>query len=498
MAPDKQVPTLFESGESRVAPINGPLGGNAVARREDAIVGGNCPEDQPRLIEFAAMLSRRHAVDQDATIVILLTALAGALGGARLITNPLGGCLPGSLNLLVFGEGNPPGLDAMRRATATLMEVAQRYAESTLLKGPQRLRRERIQLERYAEELNAKVRKAEAAAEALKADAWALPPGPTRESIQLAEDVESVRMRLLDLALEERPWLISDGLSPREIRELSARSFDRSLLNYSPTGNAWRSLLVSNGLVQAEMLKVLSAGWRGDPVVTGCETVYGVVISNMWRVAPGDVCKLGSLRESSIWDTFLFADIGDLQTDIDAELLEASEEEAWWDLLILNIFKLRPFNAPSSHKLTPEALDVFLRFYNDHRRILGLPPDLRRFATRRPELALKFALLLHLASDTPDADCIEANVMQAAADLAIRLGNKGMPSAAAVFSAPPVVIEVEIQKMAAKLRLHGPQRKRDLFRRYDSQDYSRLEPMLARAIEANVIKTDGEYFAPAN
>ena len=208
-------------GEHICSPSDVPSNGNAVAVwGEDA----HGPRRQPRLVEFAALLSRRHAVDQDATIVILLTALAGALGGARLITNPLGGCLPGSLNLLVFGEGNPPGLDAMRRATATLMEVAQRYAESTLLKGPQRLRRERIQLERYAEELNAKVRKAEAAAEALKADAWALPPGPTRESIQLAEDVESVRMRLLDLALEERPWLISDGLSPKEIRELSARS----------------------------------------------------------------------------------------------------------------------------------------------------------------------------------------------------------------------------------------------------------------------------------
>ena len=455
--------------------------------------------DNP-LLDFAEFLSRRYAVEMDAAIAILLTALAGTVGPARLIVNPLGGCLPGSLNVLVFGEGDPPGLDAMRRATAGLLEVAQLHGDSHRVKGQQGLRRERIHIERCAEELRTKLRNAEADEAALRLDPWALPKFRTKERVQLDADAEAARVRLLYLEIEERPWLMSDGLGPNEIRELSTRSFDRSLLNYSPSGHAWRSLLNWKASVQSEMLHVLSAGWRGDPVVMAGETVYGIVISNLWRIdSNSDFGRIASVRKNPLWDTFLFADIRDTETDIDSTLLEVSAEDAWWDLRVQKLFELRPFKEPFHHKLTAEAREIFLRFYNDHRRqILSLPQDLQRFATRRPEQALKMALLLHLASDTPDADVIEPDVMQAGVDLATRIGHKGLRSAATLFATPPVVIEVEVERMVAKLRIHGPQRKRDLFRRYNSQDYSRLEPLLMKAIEAKVIKSDGEFFASAN
>jgi hypothetical protein len=208
---------------------------------------------------------------------------------------------------------------------------------------------------------------------------------------------------------------------------------------------------------------------------------------------------LRSVREHPFWDTFLFANLRDLHNGVDPALLEMTGEDKWWDELISQAFMLRPLNASHRHSLSADARKVFVRFFNDHRsKTLRLPQCLQRLASRLPEQALKIALILHLASDEPDDVEIGVDVMGIATTLASRLGNNGLQSGAALFGVTPVVVEDEVEKMVAKLKLHGPQRKRDLFRRYDSQDYGRLEPLLNRALENNLVTRRGEFFASAN
>jgi hypothetical protein len=56
--------------------------------------------------------------------------------------------------------------------------------------------------------------------------------------------------------------------------------------------------------------------------------------------------------------------------------------------------------------------------------------------------------------------------------------------------------DADIEVMMAKIRLHGPIRKRDLFRRFKVQQYGKLEPVLARCCERELVRVDGEMLYP--
>lgn len=447
------------------------------------------------LLGFAELLSRRYAVHQDTTTAILLAVLAGTLGPARYVVSPLGGDLPGSLNVILTGDGNPPGLDAMRCAMAPLIQLVGQQLGLHRVKGREQLHKERIELEKLGAEFGAALAQIQPKQE----DTWPDARPAAAASPELRQNAEKVALRLLALALEEKPWLISNGLGPKEIQELSARSFDFSLLNYAPEGHAWRCLLASNAPAQAETLRALHAGWRGVPITLLKETIPSVVISNLWWVGQIDGgARWRALREDSIWDTFLVADAGDLETDIDPDLLVPGEQDEWWIELIKWVFGLRAQANPSGHQLSPDATRLFVKFCNEQRRKnRGVTKDVARLASRRHEQVLKVALLLHIAGDQPNDDEISGAEVETAVAVVAQLGANALRPAATP-QPPEVVMEIEVEKMVAKLRIHGRQRKRTLFRRYDFQDYSRLEPALLRGIETNRISTDGEFFTPVD
>ena len=118
------------------------------------------PKQHSSLLGYVELLTRRYAVETDTVITILLATLAGAVGPARQVVNPLGGNLPASLNVMLLGAGHPPGLNAMRCATEPLTAIAERHSESKRQKSPQRLREQKVELEQNALRLTAELKKA--------------------------------------------------------------------------------------------------------------------------------------------------------------------------------------------------------------------------------------------------------------------------------------------------------------------------------------------------
>ena len=65
---------------------------------------------------------------------------------------------------------------------------------------------------------------------------------------------------------------------------------------------------------------------------------------------------------------------------------------------------------------------------------------------------------------------------------------------AAFTTEPPVLIEVEAQKMVTKFRIKGPMSLRELSRCYNRQGFDRLEPILQHALGTGALRADGEFF----
>ncbi|MEA3208349.1 MAG: hypothetical protein QOE70_1406 [Chthoniobacter sp.] len=475
----------------------------SVGTLEDAAKGDGTRAEvgEHPLLRYAGILSQRYAVKKETTTAILLATVAGALGPARWVRSPSGGSLPASLNVLVSGDRNHMGLLAMRRAMAPLVDLAEKYVEVRRLKGEPNLRREKILLEKRGAELLNQLGCCRAAEEAQIAKPWSRHPDlDADERRKLHKESEEVGVRLQEFGLEERPWLISDGISPQAVRELNTRSFDRSLMNYSPDGHAWHSLLSSSEGARAEQLRALHAGWLGESLRLESECIVGLVVSNLWLLDPADLesKRLRGVQGDWIWDTFLLANVGDLEAELDPCLLMATEEDGWWFDIIHNAILTRVReHAVARHvvALSCSATCVLVDYWNVERAASrAVAGEARRFSNRRLEQVLKVALLLYMTHSS-DEEEIGVDLVKTAIRIVTEMAAAGPRLGAQSFQEPQVQLEVEVQTMVAKLKLNGPQTKRTLFRRYNLQQYSHLEPILLRALEAKQIAADGEFYA---
>lgn len=232
-----------------------------------------------------------------------------------------------------------------------------------------------------------------------------------------------------------------------------------------------------------------------------CPRSLGSQGSSHWKSShPQKNCQYGFwIREDPLWGTFLFVDLQDLEADLEVPLLERSPLDDWWAERIFHLFEARVMKPSSQVALSADASRTFIEFCNQHRREKrSLPPDEQRMAGARPEQVLKLALLFQLSGEEPDADVIEAETLETAVAVLTRLSDRSSWKAASAFAPAPVTMEVEIERMAMKVQVHGSLSKRDIFRRYNSQDYTRLEPILQKALEANLIQSDGQYFTSVN
>jgi hypothetical protein len=277
------------------------------------------------------------------------------------------------------------------------------------------------------------------------------------------------------------------------------RSFDRALFNCSPTGQAVHLLQGLRANDRREVLRLLDAGWRGESLVLGPETLLGVTVSNLWKVSRDDLGEVFSQKAQHSLATFFVIDAVELEADLSVASLAPGKEDAWWANLIQAAFKLRTLQDRFEHALDSDATAMFVNFYNRNRReIRDLPEALRLFAALWPDQVLKLVLLMHIAGDNPDEKLISAGTLETAFALLHRLGVAQLQFAEALPPANQPTWELEIEKMVAKIKIHGPQRKRDLFRRFNGQNYSKLEPVLVRCLEKNLLRAEGELLQLAN
>jgi len=397
---------------------------------------------------------------------------------------------------MVITDGLSTEQALLRKVTSPLTGLATAYAELARLKGPHRLREERIRLEQDAAECMAALQEVRAEEKARALDPFAKPVvTPTPERQKLYDDCDAAAARLIEFPVQERPWLICDGLAPAQIRKLISHSFDRCLFNYSPAGDAWHSLLRLGAAARTEVLSLMRAGFYGDAVVIGTEAIPQVTVTNLWSVRglARTTQNWRGLREDPLWETFFFVQSKTVKRDLNSQALLNTKLDEWWCEFVRRVFKLRGSDSPGQHQLTTAATEYFVTYYNNHRReVEEMPTSVGRFACRRPEQVLKIALLLHLTGETANALDIEVEELQVAAALAQRLGGEKLDSDPAVFAEDP---EIEVHRMIDKLHMHGKQRKRDLFRKYNTQDYASLEPTLARAIATGQVKVDGEFLS---
>ena len=222
-------------------------------------------------------------------------------------------------------------------------------------------------------------------------------------------------------------------------------------------------------------------------------------MTNLWLLGADEVSRaLQEMQASGLAETFLLADAEDSPAPLSPQSLACTtQSETEWRRVQEKLWLQRVTGVRSLHALSEPALNLFVEFCNAAaKQGRSLPEHLQAAAVLWPEQLLKIAVILQAAVMPADKTTIEVDIVEEAVSLMGQLGGEQLRIAEEVQPAAHGPLEAEIELMVAKVRLYGPVKKRDVFRRFNNQSYARLEPILVECIERALIRTEGDLLYP--
>ena len=457
------------------------------------------PNHPNHLRSFGRVLQARYGVSEVCATSVIVAALSGIIGPTHSITNPLGGVLPAAVNLIVRCPPNTAVRRAAKFALAGFQAKIDEKIHAHHEKGSKHRRQVRLELEQACAQALENLR-----CPPQKPHEPGTLPLPRDEQKKQAletavENAEAAGTRLKAFEMQERPWLLSDGLTLRDIHALQASSFDHALLNFSPDGNALH-LLAAKKSEKHEILRFSKAAWHGEAFTMGSETLPDPIATNLWLLGADQVhCALQEMQASGLPETFLLADAQDSSALLSPESFACTtQSETEWGGAMEKLWRQRVAGVRSLHALSEPALNLFVAFCNEAaKQCRSLPEGLQASVALWPEQLLKIAVILQAAGMPADEITIKVEILEEAICLMGQLGGEQLRIAEEVQPAAQGPLEAEIKLMVAKVRLYGPVKKRDVFRRFNNQSYARLEPILVECIERELIRADGNMLYPA-
>ncbi len=444
------------------------------------------------LLPFSELLTRQHGLCPDAATAISLAVLSAAIGPGRTLKNPLGGLVSVAFNVVVE-DGH--GARTQRAAFQTVLPFKQWVTRKIVAhqeKGNKHLRQTRMERElEYAQALHRLHYPPEKPRDPLTVPL----PAEVRkkEALDAATDeAEKVAARCSYFEFEERPFLMIDGLSARDLPTLPQRAFDGALLNFSPYGDAIRHLETMRSQDRREVLRYLVAAWHGQPYLAGAGTIPSPVVTNLWLAAPGDTTKAWrnpAIAASGLPGTFLLVTNHD-GPEPDGEASADAPAMENWHRLIEVVIGERIRGETAGYELSEPATERFLEFRT--RTLVQQSADTSGPADWWPEQLLKITLLLHLATLRPEVpQQIDLTTMEAAIGVMERLGSAQVRALAAT-AAPAQDFDAQIELMVARVRVKGPMPKWKLYKGFHSHRAEVMEPLLARCFERNLLRMDND------
>ena len=464
------------------------------------------------LIRFGDLLHRVTGLTLEPCLAIALAALGGAAGGTHRGMARSGRII--SPTLLFWLQAKPnfqPGT-AVDLALFPLREQQARWQwgeigdTEGLLTEKSAQARELEKLEMLLSKLNAQIRRS------LDSESdWTEKPRRedkiprdklAKEAASLKERIEKTSGKLSQAQIQRRPVFVSDSDIATALTEPQAVSRDGSMFmthSGSQVANFLEGLNVSKVTAIARRFE---ASWRGDvswDVETEATHFEHPMVSCLWRASAEDLARVigaPKLKKAGLARSIMVLDCEDSnEGPMNLALLSYQESERIskeWEKLLVEILQARLHN-PNQVKLfryggaSLEPLNVFIE--EASRLCAELPPELASHAEMLPELAHKLLLI----DEVLPGKAQPAELMK----LARWIGARHLSAVSdATGKMHLQVSDQDLRKMLIKLLDRDGVNRRDLFRRYNCQDYDHLTLTLNVGVDRGLIqKRDNLLYA---
>jgi len=409
--------------------------------------------------------------------LLALAGVSAVSGRSHSILHPLtGAVVTAAMNLILVSEAGSPARPGAAVAMRTFTDLLTTRITAARRQGEQQLRRERVAVEKQAEILLDRIRNP-----ALEPQAPLTIPVPEeirREDARAkaVAEAEVVSARLLEIQCEQQPLVIIEGLNRHRVKKLDLNSFDAAVCNFSTAGYALRQLHGFGPGERREVARFITSAWQGRLFATGVDTLLQAQLTNIWINTPREVIQFRDdrvLQEEAVLSTFHIVDVPRLP------VRQAPDPTPLWDELITGLWKTRLRRPNTRHCLTAEAALAFVDLTNA-----------AGFDSVLSEKILKAALLHHLATGGTSIE-VGVESLEAAREL-VRDSCTGIPEVPQASEPNPLLTQ-----MLDKLRVNGPMRKWEAYRKFHRHSCQRLDPVVSEAIKQGLITVTNGIIALA-
>ena len=433
--------------------------------------------DQRAVDDHPSVLAAQFSLPEVVCCLIDACVVAGTIGPVRLVIDPVTG-LSSSLSLNVLLRAPPESTAAVAalRSISAFHRLVATAGATNAAYGSKKLRARRIELEQICEEL---IRQIQDPRIPPLEPFCIVPPheiAKKDEQIALIPSCEHAAGIMLEHGLIERPGVICEALTADEVADLGKYSFDGSVFSISPEGDALAASLQQSLAKRRRLGRALFPTWSGDQPASSSS---GRAISHLWVAS-------SSLIEQAVEDpalepflrTFLIVDAGrgDISTSVPA---------TDWDRMLTSLVEVRLRQTTIEYRLDQVGEELLTDYTNRTReRSRGLSERLARVTALWRRQVLKLAGIFHVTAGRVD-DVIPADSVVRAIALMDEIGEEQLDARRS-----PDSVERNLNIMVAKVREYGPLTRRQLFRRYDDQNYERLDAILRFGLERSVIREE--------
>jgi len=481
----------------------------------------------------AQALTAGTGIPFDATLLLTMMTAVAAVGPARYVYNPLGGCtVPVSVNVILIAEpsallsgvarGEFVGFHKLIQAEVRRAghEDSRRRGEDILQARLQLLMAEDILSGRRTPKIDLgplSERDPEIAAEYT---ARAMPHA-LKETKQLKEKLETT---LVGLTMASCPYLVADGLGVEELCAPERISFDSALLNLSFAGETLRALRGASPQKLVQLGRVMAASWAGTtPFSLSAARPHRPMLSNLL------LCGREEARAFLECQTLIDHGISPLFIALEAQAITPADpsalaDAAGWCAHIESLLTSRFVGDQVEHRLSEGAATAFMEFVQAVDTLMPvIPPQSQCSAKHWPDLALKIALLVDVGSfdlrppetkeeGQPTAGAAQREpvsassriISEATVRFAVALTKRIAGAQMCLLAASDgpgqgaVQPDREVEKMRDKLKLHGPMTWHNLLRKYNRQKNDLWAPVLLRGLASGRIVQEGNILSAAD
>ncbi len=463
---------------------------------------GNLPLDllsQP-LRGQVEWVQRRYGLDLVSACMATLVSVVCACGPSRRILNPIDDSfLPPAMSVVLHG-------DAMHLGAAVNLSLdpSRRWLLNRIGRPDKRdLRRSRLHLADLHRERSHLKRQ-------LQTDGFAPPAGPfgvrdEKEVTKLREKtrgaLEAVLNEIESTTFLLLPHVLADDARVAQLLTPGRLALDGAILAASLSGEAVTAWSTATGPEKAALARLLSLSWCGWPQAGDEETHACPLLSAALVTAPDEARLLWNDKALAGVNRHLFFIGQDANPafDLGAELDGNAGD--FCHSALQSLIEARLEGRRVDHHLNAAATTHFQAFLNQavtEARLL--PSNQARRLERAPVLALKLALLVHMASPAQGEETIDVPTVEFACRLADAVCARDLDfvlqnvAVSPLEPGSPPQLDAPLSTLVARLKRCGPLLWDPLLRGCRIQKAAPLKELVARGIAAGVIRIEGDLY----